>query len=205
MRSGPWRSSGDWWKEESWEQKISAPSAPASGATWIRCGLLLGFVRGIVAARRGAFRGLYCKASPFRLGRLRRRSRLGGGRGRRLLRGRGPRRRLDRRRYAGAVLDLTRGLVALALAAGAVGVLHVLRRRRFALAGWVALMLAAWLAVAVSATTWVSAKEEMLTSPVLVLMGFAGIAALLGIDQLATFDKRPSFPTPYGYRSRNSG
>jgi hypothetical protein len=80
---------------------------------------------------------------------------------------------------SGVALGLTRGLVALGLAAGVVGVLHVLRRRRLALAGWVALMLAAWLAVAVSATTWVRAKEEMLTSPVIVLLGWAGIAALL--------------------------
>jgi hypothetical protein len=81
---------------------------------------------------------------------------------------------------SGVALGLTHGLVALALAASVLGVAHLVRRRRLALAGWFGLMLAVWLAVAVSATAWVRAKEEMLTSPVLVLMGWAGIAALFG-------------------------
>jgi hypothetical protein len=81
---------------------------------------------------------------------------------------------------SGTALGITHVLVAVALAAGLLGAVQLLRRRRLALAGWLALMLAAWLVVGVSATTWVKAKEEMLTSPVVVLLGWAGIAALRG-------------------------
>jgi hypothetical protein len=81
----------------------------------------------------------------------------------------------------GAALDLTRVLIGLALALCLVGAFSLLRRRQFVLWTWLALMLVAWLAVAKSATTWVNGKEEMLTSPVLVLLAWAGIAALRGV------------------------
>lgn len=80
---------------------------------------------------------------------------------------------------AGAALSITRALIALALAACLLGGWHLLRGRRLALVGWLALMLLAWLAVASSATTWVKAKDEMLTSPVIALIAWAGVAALL--------------------------
>jgi hypothetical protein len=80
---------------------------------------------------------------------------------------------------AGGALELTRILIAVALALCAVGVLSLLRARRFALAAWLALMLLAWLFVALVATTWVNGKEVMLTSPVVVLIAWAGVAALL--------------------------
>jgi hypothetical protein len=80
----------------------------------------------------------------------------------------------------GVALAFTHALIALALVSAALGALYLLRRRRLALAGWIALMLIAWLAVASGTTTWVTGKEEMLTSPVVVLLAWSGIAALRG-------------------------
>jgi hypothetical protein len=80
---------------------------------------------------------------------------------------------------AGSARDATRALIAVALALCAVGAFAILRERRFALAVWLALMLLAWLAIALVATTWVNGKEVMLTSPVVVLLAWAGVGALL--------------------------
>jgi hypothetical protein len=80
---------------------------------------------------------------------------------------------------AGAALDATHALIGLAIATGALGALSLLRRRQFALTAWVALMLLVWLVVGLSVTTWVEAKGEMLTSSVVVLVCWAGVAALL--------------------------
>jgi hypothetical protein len=85
---------------------------------------------------------------------------------------------------SGAALGFTRGLIVLAGALCVLGVVHLVRRRRLVLAGWLALMLVAWLAVALSATTWVKAKQEMLTSPAVVLIVWAGIAALLASSRV---------------------
>jgi len=79
---------------------------------------------------------------------------------------------------AGANLDITYALVALTLGACLLGVVHLLRSRALALAGWLALMLAAWIAVSLYSTTWVDAKSLMLTSPVVVLVAWGGLAAL---------------------------
>jgi hypothetical protein len=76
-------------------------------------------------------------------------------------------------------LDATRTLIAVALALCALGAVSILRSRRFALAVWLALMLLAWLAIALVATTWVNGKEVMLTSPVVVLLAWAGVGALV--------------------------
>jgi hypothetical protein len=78
----------------------------------------------------------------------------------------------------GAALAATHGLVALALIAAVLGAAHLLRRRAYALAGWLALTLLAWLLVTESATTWASAKTLMLTSPAVVLLAWGGVAAL---------------------------
>jgi hypothetical protein len=80
---------------------------------------------------------------------------------------------------AGAASDITYALIALALGACALGAVHLLRRRRLAPAAWIAAMLVVWLAVSVSATTWVRAKALMLTSPAVVLLAWCGVAALL--------------------------
>jgi hypothetical protein len=80
---------------------------------------------------------------------------------------------------SGAALDATHALIALAIAAGALGALALLRRRQFALAAWIALMIVLWVVVGASVTTWVEAKGEMLTSPALLIVSWAGVAALL--------------------------
>jgi len=81
---------------------------------------------------------------------------------------------------AGAWRALTAALIVVVLAGCALGALHLLRTRRHALAAWIALMLLAWLALSRTATTWVDAKALVLTSPVVVLLAWGGVAALLG-------------------------
>jgi hypothetical protein len=85
----------------------------------------------------------------------------------------------------GASLDATHVLIGLTIAAGVLGALWLLRRRQFALLAWVALMVVVWLVVGLAVTTWVEAKGEMLTSSVVVLMSWAGVAALLGSTRAA--------------------
>jgi len=79
---------------------------------------------------------------------------------------------------AGGNLTATEVLIAITLAAAVLGAVHILRRRLYALAGWLAATLMVWLAFTVFATTWVNAKALMLTSPVVVLLAWAGVAAL---------------------------
>jgi hypothetical protein len=74
---------------------------------------------------------------------------------------------------------LTYLLVGVTLAACLLGALQQLRLRRFALAGWIALTLLVWLVLARTATTWVDAKALVLTSPVLMLLAWGGVASLL--------------------------
>ena len=73
---------------------------------------------------------------------------------------------------AGSALVFTDALIALALAAAALGAVALLRRRALALAAWLALMLITWLAAGAYATTWVQAKALMLTSPAVVLLAW---------------------------------
>jgi hypothetical protein len=78
----------------------------------------------------------------------------------------------------GGALSLTTVLIALMLVLAVVGVGDVVRARRYALAGWFAGMVFVWLALDRYATTWANAKTLMLTSPAVMLMAWAGIAAL---------------------------
>jgi hypothetical protein len=78
----------------------------------------------------------------------------------------------------GLGLTLTSVLVALVLLLALVGLGNVVRTGRYELALWSVPMLIVWLIVRASATTWADAKALMLTSPVVVLMAWAGIAAL---------------------------
>ena len=80
---------------------------------------------------------------------------------------------------SGAALAATDALIGIAFAACLLGALQLLRRRRFALAGWIALTLLAWLVLDRTATTWVDAKALVLSSPLVVLLAWAGVAALL--------------------------
>jgi hypothetical protein len=80
---------------------------------------------------------------------------------------------------SGAALAATDALIAIAAAACLLGTLQLLRRRRWALAGWIALTLLASLVLDRTATTWVDAKALVLSSPLVVLLAWAGVAALL--------------------------
>ncbi len=78
----------------------------------------------------------------------------------------------------GAELSATDALVGLTGIAAILGFLHLLRSRRFALAGWLAAMVVLWLILRLYATTWVNAKGLVLTSPVIILLAWAGVAGL---------------------------
>ena len=78
----------------------------------------------------------------------------------------------------GADLAATNVLVAITLLAVALGVLGLVRRRDYALGGWIALVLLVWLAFSVYSTTWVDAKTLMLTSPVVAVLAWGGVATL---------------------------
>jgi hypothetical protein len=80
---------------------------------------------------------------------------------------------------SGAALDATNALIGLAFAACLLGTLALLRRHQWALVGWIALTLLAWLVLDRTATTWVDAKALVLSSPLVVLLAWAGIAVLI--------------------------
>jgi hypothetical protein len=79
---------------------------------------------------------------------------------------------------SGLALTLTSVLVGLVLLAVLWGWGNAVRARRYELALWFALTLLLWLLVRAFATTWADAKALMLTSPVVILMAWAGVAAL---------------------------
>jgi hypothetical protein len=78
---------------------------------------------------------------------------------------------------SGAAFYLTYAFIALALAALAIGAWRLLKSERV-LAAWIALMLVVWFALTQSASTWADAKALMLTSPVVLLLSWAGVAAV---------------------------
>lgn len=80
----------------------------------------------------------------------------------------------------GAAGVATYALIALTLAACLLGILQLLRLRRIALAGWIGLTVLVWVVLSRTATTWVDAKALVLSSPVLVLLAWGGVAALQG-------------------------
>jgi hypothetical protein len=77
-------------------------------------------------------------------------------------------------------LTLTHALIALAGVATVLGAVHIVRSRTYALAGWLAAMLVAWVVIDQNVTTWVGAKTLVLTSPVVVLLAWGAVAALRG-------------------------
>jgi hypothetical protein len=85
----------------------------------------------------------------------------------------------------GDALTLTHVLIAVTLVAAVLGAVNLLRLRAYALAGWIALMLLAWLAITHWVSTWGSAKTLMLTSPVVVLLAWGGVGALRSIPRRA--------------------
>jgi len=82
---------------------------------------------------------------------------------------------------SGANLALTDALIAITLFAAILGAVHLLRRHAWALAGWLALMLLAWLVVTRLVTTWANAKTLVLTSPAVLLLAWTGVAGLKGL------------------------
>jgi hypothetical protein len=87
---------------------------------------------------------------------------------------------------AGVALNITHALVVVTLIAAVLGAVHLMRIRSYALAGWLACMLLAWLAVSESVTTWAGAKTLMLTSPVVLLLAWGGVAALRSSSLVAS-------------------
>jgi hypothetical protein len=79
----------------------------------------------------------------------------------------------------GVDLAITDALIAVTLAAAVLGALRLIRRRDYPLAGWLALTLVVWLALSEYSTTWVDAKTLMLTTPLLVILAWGGVAELL--------------------------
>jgi hypothetical protein len=80
---------------------------------------------------------------------------------------------------SGAALGASDALIGLAFAACLLGSLQLLRHRQWALAGWSAATLLVWVVLDRTATTWVDAKALVLSSPLVVLLAWAGVAALL--------------------------
>ena len=75
--------------------------------------------------------------------------------------------------------------VAIAVAAGAAsfGVFHLWRSQEAALLGWIAALLALGGALLIYATTWIDAKTLMLSSPIVLLLAWGAVAALLQLGQ----------------------
>jgi hypothetical protein len=73
----------------------------------------------------------------------------------------------------------TVALIVIVIVGCLLGVWQLLRTRRHALLAWIALMLLAWIVLSRSATTWVDAKALVLTTSIVVLLAWAGVAALL--------------------------
>jgi hypothetical protein len=78
----------------------------------------------------------------------------------------------------GSDLAITAVLIAITFIAAVLGAVRVIRARDYSLIGWLALTLVVWGAVTAYSTTWVDAKTLMLTTPVVVLMAWGGVAAL---------------------------
>ncbi|MEA2297110.1 MAG: hypothetical protein QOF77_46 [Solirubrobacteraceae bacterium] len=72
----------------------------------------------------------------------------------------------------------TYGLIGVGALAALLGIVHVIRLRAWALAAWVGLLLLLWLGLTEYGTTWADAKLLMLSSPVVVLLAWAGVAGL---------------------------
>jgi len=78
----------------------------------------------------------------------------------------------------GGHLTLSHALAAAALLAAVLGAAYVVYLRAYALAAWIALTLALWLSLTAYGTTWADGKALMLTSPVVVLLAWTGVAGL---------------------------
>jgi hypothetical protein len=80
-----------------------------------------------------------------------------------------------------ALTDVLAGFTALSALLGAA---FILARRQWALAAWLGGALLVWVGLSAYGTTWVNAKGLMLTSPVVMLIAWAGVAGLLQRSRL---------------------
>jgi len=78
----------------------------------------------------------------------------------------------------GAERGVSYALAAIALLAGLLGIALLLRRRAYVLASWIGLTLAVGAGLMAYSTTWAEAKTLMLTSPIVMLIAWGGVAAL---------------------------
>jgi hypothetical protein len=69
--------------------------------------------------------------------------------------------------------------IAITALAGAAGAIYLWRSREAALLGWLTALLALGGAILAYATTWIDAKTLMLSSPIVLLLAWSGVAALL--------------------------
>ncbi|MGO8904678.1 MAG: hypothetical protein ACLQMH_03530 [Solirubrobacteraceae bacterium] len=76
----------------------------------------------------------------------------------------------------GGDLTATGVLIALTALAAGLGAFRLIRKRDYALAAWIALVLLVWLLLSTYSTTWVDAKTLMLTTPVVAVLAWAGVA-----------------------------
>jgi hypothetical protein len=79
---------------------------------------------------------------------------------------------------AGSDLTITAALIAITVVAALLGAARLIRKHDYALTGWLALTLIVWVGITAYSTTWVSAKTLMLTTPVVVVLAWGGVAAL---------------------------
>jgi hypothetical protein len=79
----------------------------------------------------------------------------------------------------GAAAGLTYMAVVVTAVAVLLGVHHLWRNRQDVLAGWIVALLALAVALLVLASTWVDAKTLMLSSPIVLLLAWGGVAAVL--------------------------
>jgi hypothetical protein len=79
---------------------------------------------------------------------------------------------------SGGDLTLSYLLAYLALAAAVLGAAYLVYLRAYALTAWIGSTLAVWLGLSAYGTTWADGKALMLSSPVVVLLAWAGVAAL---------------------------
>jgi hypothetical protein len=83
----------------------------------------------------------------------------------------------------GAHLELSYALAYIALGAAVLGAAYIVYLRAYALAAWIALTLAVWVGLTAYGTTWADGKALMLTSPVVVLLAWSGVAGLRAFAQ----------------------
>jgi len=78
----------------------------------------------------------------------------------------------------GAALAISGGLIGVTAVAGLAGALHIVLSRRYALAGWLALMVLLGVLLTRVGAAWSDAKTLMLSSPVFILLAWTGVSWL---------------------------